>query len=1120
MDLVPKPLNSIIAPLDVPVAEITPYELETWENFPSQLGFTQNNGLPDIQERSISDVASLLQSWLYFGLLAEFLGHPINHVDFVTQKTYRDGSTIELVSMALLEEWIQPSKLKLRERHDKLRSIFAIAGEQSRVLDTMMPSETPLPEIMLSIKILIDMLTSFVFPVDGHPNKSLRPMEITSMHKPSPATELLISRLIAAHWCPSQAWQICLQHKHVVCYFLSLLTRRYRSGLTHERCQRSQCVANDVNGQSYQTRHECPPCNHSLDHGEVGTRTSPADRYGDMLVPICQRCTCTLPQDKIHIHMESIRKIVREGGIPLVSIQRDAGANIILKVQAAAATSRYVAISHVWSDGLGNRDSNSLPPCVLEQLTVQLDRLPLSPREHPSHWLTGLKAMSLYMARRTGFRMNDTAPKLFWMDTLCIPVGEEYNDLRLRAINSMALIYASASQVLVLDSELQEVCIEKASLSEIYGHILCSSWQTRCWTLQEGTLARSKRFQLNDGTVDLETPKLSGRDLFYGKITFRTIMCRVIPSFSRGGAKYLRKKVRSFRKDKYALRQQESLEEVVRKMIETDLRRGEQESLAKFWSWPARNLAGLATSEALYQQFICVWNSLGYRFTTQREDILLILASLLDLNSHALNELNSYEEKIKTLLWNVGSKLPLSLLYNTGPRINEEKDSPNRWVPQEPSASPLMQKPSMKLSERSLSVSGKDTAETGSILLVVQSRLDHRLQNIQVCDSHAQKMHEVFFHRMSEDALETEEYASFCILVEGHSYTDDTANALETRGACFLITRSSTHTGDSPESRVQHIRARYDCPLRIRSHDLSGETTSAPAETTLALESEDGGSFNAETISTPWELKVEADFADLGPRLPRRPIQPYGAPNATYLSQLAFYVLFVVCYHLLPGAYLLAELCFTWAKLNWYLRARDLTWFIFYLPPLLSYVDYLHMPVVLWLAKGPLLSEIAIIRGIVNVFRTRGIAFDVVIPVFIIWQICLNLMIIILVCLLYPLLAVFYLLVVPRAHDAWAATFNKGWDPSKSHAWFWTLSRFLYRTSRIWSATENRLKRSVTAIGKVFALPTRLGTRLLARRSTLAEARQHGRMERNQGELNMAGQIEGNNTSFAVLEMQ
>ena len=46
-------------------------------------------------------------------------------------------------------------------------------------------------------------------------------------------------------------------------------------------------------------------------------------------------------------------------------------------------------------------------------------------------------------------------PILFWLDTLCIPVAKEHIPQRLKAIESMAQLYAGARKVLVLDPYLQ-----------------------------------------------------------------------------------------------------------------------------------------------------------------------------------------------------------------------------------------------------------------------------------------------------------------------------------------------------------------------------------------------------------------------------------------------------------------------------------------------------------------------------------------------------------------------------------------------------------------------------------------------------------------------------------------
>jgi len=70
----------------------------------------------------------------------------------------------------------------------------------------------------------------------------------------------------------------------------------------------------------------------------------------------------------VHVDAQEVRKIIEEGGIPLVLIDTSSSGGLDLRVRAAAARDRYIAISHVWSDGLGNPALNALPKCQLERL--------------------------------------------------------------------------------------------------------------------------------------------------------------------------------------------------------------------------------------------------------------------------------------------------------------------------------------------------------------------------------------------------------------------------------------------------------------------------------------------------------------------------------------------------------------------------------------------------------------------------------------------------------------------------------------------------------------------------------------------------------------------------------
>ena len=142
-----------------------------------------------------------------------------------------------------------------------------------------------------------------------------------------------------------------------------------------------------------------------------------------------------------------------------------------IRIEKADPSTRYTAISHVWSDGLGNPNSNGLPQCQLEWLSTCLKRL-------PSHGYQGI-----YYSNYNGIvldtggldAISPSSTKkpvpLFWMDTLCIPVDDEFVELRTEAINKMAAYYAQATGTLILDSELQRLRIAVAEAEEVLARI-------------------------------------------------------------------------------------------------------------------------------------------------------------------------------------------------------------------------------------------------------------------------------------------------------------------------------------------------------------------------------------------------------------------------------------------------------------------------------------------------------------------------------------------------------------------------------------------------------------------------------------------------------------------------
>ena len=134
----------------------------------------------------------------------------------------------------------------------------------------------------------------------------------------------------------------------------------------------------------------------------------------------------------------------------------------------------YVAISHVWSDGLGNPSRNALPMCQVMRLQKHVDALDVSTKK----------------------------PTPFWIDTLCIPHQSEY---RRKAIGQMHWIYDKAKMILVLDASLYEVPASYLGSrpEDLLTRILICPWGRRLWTFQEGQSTTEVGFQFSGAALDL-----------------------------------------------------------------------------------------------------------------------------------------------------------------------------------------------------------------------------------------------------------------------------------------------------------------------------------------------------------------------------------------------------------------------------------------------------------------------------------------------------------------------------------------------------------------------------------------------------------------------------------------
>ena|SRR6266498_4088820 len=97
---------------------------------------------------------------------------------------------------------------------------------------------------------------------------------------------------------------------------------------------------------------------------------------------------------------------------------------------------------------------------------------------------------------------EDTSSLYIWIDTLCIPPTENYDESKTKAINRMAFVYAAAMHVLVLDQTVLGSSFQDTSDMAIAVAFLTCPWMSRRWTFQEACLATQFSFLLKDTIIN------------------------------------------------------------------------------------------------------------------------------------------------------------------------------------------------------------------------------------------------------------------------------------------------------------------------------------------------------------------------------------------------------------------------------------------------------------------------------------------------------------------------------------------------------------------------------------------------------------------------------------------
>lgn len=81
-------------------------------------------------------------------------------------------------------------------------------------------------------------------------------------------------------------------------------------------------------------------------------------------------CKC----DYVDIDNKGLTSLLEEGDVPLATIQLGDGSDkeTKLALRKRRPWTGYVAVSHIWADGLGNPGANALPKCQVEWIAKRV----------------------------------------------------------------------------------------------------------------------------------------------------------------------------------------------------------------------------------------------------------------------------------------------------------------------------------------------------------------------------------------------------------------------------------------------------------------------------------------------------------------------------------------------------------------------------------------------------------------------------------------------------------------------------------------------------------------------------------------------------------------------------
>ncbi|KAI7778786.1 hypothetical protein LA080_001654 [Diaporthe eres] len=464
MDHLPLPKNSPLDPIEVPYSCTSDYDGGPMLEYPVRCGWKVKYspyGIRYLDENGVKPInaklEAFIQTWLYFGFLHELFGDFADIKSFVT----RNSLGKPVVTTAPLQHCLEV--LFKRWKGDSPpygpEGSAALQGKISLNTKSVYRNKEVDDRIWLSIAILSETLSRihtnhFLSDED----EGIDDQSVTWRAHGNPTFgQFLVDEMARKGWCPFDVDRVDKSAiSATLLYYLAHLPPP-RPNVDHSPCTKDVCTSMTID-PSYRTKHAPQNCQCN---SEFSDTPSVINALRGNEIPLIQEV----------IQPEWLEGPAKESdGLHGAKFIEATDVEPKFQIIESGKGRKFVAISHVWAEGLGNLDDES--ECDDQQ-------------ERP-------------------FEEASQGKMPFWLDTICVPISPP--EMWTRAMNRLRKPYQDADLVLVLDSYLYTQDTREIDAPEMWARILCCSWSRRLWTFQEGRLAKPGRLwvQFKDIAMSME----------------------------------------------------------------------------------------------------------------------------------------------------------------------------------------------------------------------------------------------------------------------------------------------------------------------------------------------------------------------------------------------------------------------------------------------------------------------------------------------------------------------------------------------------------------------------------------------------------------------------------------